>query len=138
VTGILLAMFIFMIANFLNLKGLEWIFGNLSHVAGIALIVIFQPELRKIFESAASVRRSDIRDVGTELSHIIVDSLMKLAEQHRGAIVAFPGKEPIQKWLSGGFKLDAKPSIPLIMSIFDPKRVLTVPVGYSASPPNLI
>jgi hypothetical protein len=45
---------------------------------------------------------------------------MKLAEQRRGAIVVFPGKEPIQEWLSGGHKLDARPSTPLIMSIFDP------------------
>jgi DNA integrity scanning protein DisA with diadenylate cyclase activity len=120
VAGILVAMFIFLIANFLDLKGLEWIFGNLSQVALIALIVIFQPELRKIFERAASVRRSEIRDVGDELSHMIIDSLMKLAEQRRGAIVVFPGKEPLQEWLSGGYRLDAKPSSPLIMSIFDP------------------
>jgi hypothetical protein len=34
--------------------------------------------------------------------------------------VVFPGKEPILEWLAGGFKLDARPSGPLIMSIFDP------------------
>ena len=120
VAGIMLAAFLVLIANVLNLKGLEWIFGNFSQVAVIALVVIFQPELRKIFERAASVRRSEIRDVGDELSHMIIDSLIKLAAQRRGAIVVFPGKEPIQEWLSGGFKLDARPSIPLIMSIFDP------------------
>jgi uncharacterized protein (TIGR00159 family) len=120
VAGIMLAAFLFLVANFLDLKGLEWIFGNFSQVAVIALVVIFQPELRKIFERAASVRRSEIRDAGAELSHMIVDSLIKLAGQRRGAIVVFPGKEPVQEWLSGGFKLDARPSIPLIMSIFDP------------------
>ena len=120
VAGIMLAAFLFLIANFLDLKGLEWIFGNFSQVAVIALVVIFQPELRKIFERAASVRRFEIRDAGAELSHMIMDSLIKLAAQRRGAIVVLPGKEPIQEWLSGGFKLDARPSIPLIMSIFDP------------------
>jgi len=120
VAGIALAAFLFLIANFLDLKGLEWIFGNFSQVAVIALVVIFQPELRKIFERAVSVRRSEIRDVGADLPRMIVDSLVKLASQRRGAIVVFPGKEPIQEWLSGGFKLDARPSIPLIMSIFDP------------------
>ena len=120
VAGIIIAMLIFLSANILDLKGLEWIFGNVSHVAVIALIVIFQPELRKILERAASMRRSKIRDAGLELSHIVVDSLIKLAEQRRGAIVVFPGKESIQEWLSGGFKLDARPSMPLIMSIFDP------------------
>lgn len=120
VAGILVAMFFFLIANILNFRGLEWIFGNLSQVAVIALIVIFQPELRKIFEQAASVRRSEIIDAGTEICHIVVDSLIKLAEQRRGAIVVFPGKEPLAEWLAGGYKLDARPSNPLIMSIFDP------------------
>ena len=120
VAGIMLAAFLFLIANFLDLKGLEWIFGNFSQVAAIALIVIFQPELRKIFERAVSVRRFEIRDAGAELSQMVADSLIKLAGQRCGAIVVFPGKEPIEEWLSGGFKLDARPSIPLIMSIFDP------------------
>ena len=62
VVGILAALGLFLIANFLDLRGLEWIFGNLSQVAVIALIVIFQPEIRKIFERAVSVRRSETGD----------------------------------------------------------------------------
>lgn len=120
VVGILAALGLFLIANFLDLRGIEWIFGNLSQVAAIALIVIFQPEIRKIFERAVSVRRSEMGDREDELSQITAESLWKMAQQHRGAIVVFPGKEPIDEWLSGGFKLDAKPSSPLIMSIFDP------------------
>jgi uncharacterized protein (TIGR00159 family) len=120
VAGIALAAVLFLIANLVDLKGLEWIFGNFSQVAVIAIVVIFQPELRKIFERAASVRRSKIRDTGAELPRMIVDSLVKLAAQRRGAIVVFPGKEPVEEWLAGGFKLDARPSMPLIMSIFDP------------------
>jgi len=120
VAGIMLAGFLFLIANILDLRGLEWIFGNFSQVAVIALVVIFQPELRKIFERAASVRRPEIGDAGVELPRMIVDCLIKLAAQRRGAIVVFPGKESVQQWLSGGFRLDARPSIPLLMSIFDP------------------
>jgi diadenylate cyclase len=120
VVGILAALGLFLIANFLDLRGIEWIFGNLSQVAAIALIVIFQPEIRKIFERAVSVRRSEMGDREDELSQITAESLWKMAQQHRGAIVVFPGKEPIDEWLAGGFQLDAKPSGPLIMSIFDP------------------
>jgi hypothetical protein len=31
-----------------------------------------------------------------------------------------PGKEPVERWLSGGVDLNAIPTFPLIMSIFDP------------------
>ena len=120
VAGVLVAMFVFFVANVLDLRSIEWVYSNLSHVALIALIVIFQPELRKFFERAVSVRRAHVGDAGEELSLILVDAIWKLAIQRQGAIVVFPGKEPIQEWLSGGYPLEAKPSFPLVMSIFDP------------------
>ena len=120
VAGILVAMAVFFVASVMDLKGIEWIFSNISQVAVIALIVLFQPELRKILEQTASVKRSEPLDLDEKLSRLVVDALLKLAQQRRGAIVVFPGKEPIQEWLSGGFILDANPSLPLIMSIFDP------------------
>ena len=118
--GILIAIVVYLLASILDLKGIEWILGNLSPVAVIALIVIFQPELRKIFERAASVRRSKKVDSGEEFTGLLVDALWDLADKRQGAIVVLPGKEPIQEWISGGYKLDAVPSTPLIMSIFDP------------------
>ena len=104
----------------MDLSGIEWIFDNLSHVAVMGLIVIFQPELRKIFERAVSVRRAKVDDTGEELSGLIADSLLELSQKRRGALIVFPGRESIREWLSGGFQLDAAPSFPLFMSIFDP------------------
>lgn len=118
--GMLLAMFVFLMAHVLNLNGIKWIYSNLSHVVLIALIVIFQPELRKIFERAVSIRRSEVSDPGNVLSQTIVDGLFALAEGYRGAIVVLPGKEHIQESLSGGYILKARPSFPLFLSIFDP------------------
>ena len=118
--GILIAMVVYLVATLLDLKGIEWLFGNLSQVAVIALIIIFQPELRKIFERAASVHRSRQIDSGDEFIFTLGDALWKLTEKRQGAIVALPGKEPVGEWLSGGYTLDATLSIPLILSIFDP------------------
>ena len=119
-TGILAALGIFLLARFLDLRGLEWIFGNFSQVAVVALIVIFQPELRKVFERAVSVRSARTRDPGDILSRLIAYTLFVLAKARHGALVVFPGREPIQEWISGGYALDARPSIPLLRSIFDP------------------
>jgi len=119
-TGILVAVAIFLVARFLNLRAIEWIFGNFSQVAVLALIVIFQPELRKFFERAASVRSSRTPDPGNVISRLIAYTLFTLAKERRGALVVFPGRETIQEWVSGGYPLDARPSIPLLRSIFDP------------------
>lgn len=120
VAGIFLAIAIFVVANILDLKGIRWLYSNLSQVALIGFIVIFQPEIRKVFERAASFRgRGRGRD-HTEFVMIIVDTAFALAEKKRGAIFVVPGKEPIERWLSGGLDLNATPTFPLIMSIFDP------------------
>ena len=120
VAGIFLAIVIFVVANILDLRGIRWLYSNLSQVALIGLIVLFQPEIRKVFERAASLRgRGRGRD-RTDLVMLVVDTAFSLAEKKRGAIFVVPGKEPIERWLSGGVDLNATPTFPLIMSIFDP------------------
>lgn len=118
--GIFAALLVFALANILNLEGIEWIFQNLSHVAVIAMIVIFQPELRKLLEKVASLQQKKTLSVDDSLVQMVAMSLWQLAKLKRGAIIVYPGKEPMQEKLSGGHKLSAEPSLPLIMSIFDP------------------
>jgi diadenylate cyclase len=118
--GIFTAMVFLVVAEFLDLTGVKWIYSNLSHVAVIGLIVIFQPELRKVFERAMSLRRNEIGESGSRLPEMISEAVFDLSMQKRGAIIVFPGKEPIEEWQKGGYNLNADPSFPLIMSIFDP------------------
>ncbi len=118
--GILLALLVFILANALHLKGIEWIYQNVSHIAALGLIVIFQPELRKVLEKAVSVPPHRFKDQDTLLQSLIADGLIKLAQERCGAILVFPGKEPFSDKISGGYQLNAVPSIPLILSIFDP------------------
>jgi len=118
--GILMALVVFILANALNLKGIEWVYHNVSNVAVLGLIIIFQPELRKVLEKAVSVPPHRLKDQDIALQSLIGETLMKLAQERCGAIIVFPGKEPIKEKISGGYQLNAVPSLPLILSIFDP------------------
>ncbi|MDZ7264080.1 MAG: diadenylate cyclase [candidate division KSB1 bacterium] len=120
VLGIMFAAAIFAAARFLNLKGIEWIYSNLSQILLLALVIIFQPELRRIFERMASLQRRDIGSAASQLAFIISDAAFSLAQQHRGALIVLPGKDSVKAWTSEGIQLDAKLSFPLLMSIFDP------------------
>ena len=93
--GIVLAFLVFVLASALNLQGIEWIYQNVSHVAVLGLIVIFQPELRKVLEKAVSVGPGRLREQDAHLPHLIAESLCKLAQERCGAILVFPGREPI-------------------------------------------
>jgi len=118
--GFMIAIVFFVVASLLSLKGIVWIYSNLSQVAVVALIVIFQPELRKIFERFVSLGQRKAGREGQDLSLLISEAVFNLARERRGAILVFPGKEPITERLSGGVAVNADLSHALIMSIFDP------------------
>ena len=120
VSGILSFALFFVMANFLDLKGIEWIYRNVSQVAVLSFVVLFQPELRKLFEKAAPRKRTKGVHADEQFSRLIADSMSRLAGKRIGGIIVIPGREPIEEWLSGGFSLNAQPSMPLILSIFDP------------------
>ena len=118
--GIIAALSVFIVANILDLEGVRWLYSNLSKVALIALIVIFQPEIRRLLERAVSLKGNEMAFGESSLLQLVSDSVFTLAEQRRGAILVFPGRESTKQWAFGGFPLQAQPTFPLIMSIFDP------------------
>lgn len=117
--GILLASAVFFLASLLQLRGLEWIFSNLSPVALVAFIVIFQPEIRKIFERAASLHRQRRSGPGGGLGRILGEAAFALADDRVGAILVMPGRESITEWIHGGQSVDGRPSVTLLQSIFE-------------------
>ncbi|MEW5726114.1 MAG: diadenylate cyclase, partial [Thermodesulfobacteriota bacterium] len=120
VVGVLIATSVFVLAHFLNLRGIRWAYSNLSQVAVLGLIVLFQPEIRKVLERAASLKRSHPAEEQPGLADLLAQASFSLARQEWGAILVLPGREPIDGYVSGGFMLGAIPSLPLLLSIFDP------------------
>jgi len=120
VSGIVIVFLAFSAARLAGFRGVDWILSNLSHVALLGLIIIFQPEIRKLFERAATLRRQDTNAFTSRVRTQLSDAVFTLADQRRGAIFVLPGREAIQPWTSEGVPLDAHPSLPLIVSIFDP------------------
>ena len=119
IAGFFLALVVFIAANLLHLQGLEWIYSNVSHVALIGLIVIFQPELRKVLERAVWAPPKGAAPKNEQFPRLIADSLIAMARESCGALIVYPGRDPLEDKTTGGFDLNAEPSYPLILSIFD-------------------
>ncbi|PKL40503.1 MAG: hypothetical protein CVV44_02550 [Spirochaetae bacterium HGW-Spirochaetae-1] len=118
--GIGVILFIYSMARLFSFSGLSWLFNNVSNIALIALIIIFQPEIRKIFERTASTLK--IRKTlseGNHLSLLICESVFQMAAGKLGAIIILPGRDSINSKVSGGIHMNGRPSVPLILSIFD-------------------
>lgn len=86
----------------------------------VAVLLIFQEDLRRAAERFAlggfgSTKRSPGAPSTVDL---IVETAQELAEQRIGALVVFPGREPLDRLLRGGEALDGDLSRSLLVSIF--------------------
>jgi diadenylate cyclase len=111
----------YLVALQLELQLTAWFFQGFFAVLVVLLVVVFQDDLRRLFEQIAvlGLRRRPARtpiDGVTTLVH----SLLQLADRHTGALLVLPGREPLERHLQGGTALDAVISEALLLSIFDP------------------
>lgn len=117
--GIGLAFLLYTFSSLLNLTGVNWIFNNISHVAVLAMIVIFQPELRKLFEKLVSIYSRTSQSANAAPPSMLAETLWRMGRLRCGALVVIPGRENIEDKITGGYPLDGSVSTALIQSIFD-------------------
>ena len=122
VRGILVFGGIYIIARYLELQMVAWIFQGFFAIFLIMIVVIFQEELRHLFEQTAvwSFNFKKSRPLRSESSDVIARTLVDLAKSKTGALVVIRGRDPLERHITGGIPLDGKLSGPLLRSIFDP------------------
>lgn len=123
--GIILFFAIFLVAKFFNFYLTGLVFQYFFTFFIVIFVVIFQKELRSFFEwiSVRGRLRKSIRQNKTtfeSMIDVVAKSVEYLSRNKIGALIVFPGKQPIDRLLEGGNILNGKISFPLILSIFDP------------------
>ena len=111
---------IYLAARQLGLGLTAAIFQAFFAVLVLILVVVFQDDLRRIFEQVGawvSRRRGEEPSGGP--NDVLVRSVEQLAAARTGALIVVPGREPIDRHLEGGVELDGLLSQPLLLSLFD-------------------
>ena len=127
-TGIIIIGMVYLLARQFNLLLTASVFQAFFAVILVALIVIFQEELRQLFEHIAvwSLNRN-LRRRSKSVPHwdeeLLVRTLTDFAEDHIGALIVIPGKDPIERHITGGVSLSGELSEPLLKSLFDPHSI---------------
>lgn len=89
----------------------------------IIMVVVYQREIRNLLDwfSLSSRNLSFLKKISntSEISSILVKALTTMAEQRIGSIIVLEGEYPLDGIVNGGFQLEGKVSVPLILSIFD-------------------
>ncbi len=119
VKGILLLAGIYALAFFLQLSTVTWILGIVAPGLVIAIAIIFQPELRKIFMHLGQGRlfKQDNQPKASQIEASVTAGEI-LAEKKRGALIVFSRNVGLKEIVDKGIKLDALVSTSLLVSIF--------------------
>ena len=108
------------IAYLFNLTTLRWVLTLIAPGLIIAIAIVFQPELRKIFMRLGQTEffRPDIKPrIG--LLDAVITAAELLSERRRGALVVFPRKNNIKNIIDTGTRINGEISSSLIIAIFE-------------------
>ncbi len=131
IKGIVLFIVITWISGLLNLKILNWILTGIMNLGVVAIIVIFQPELRRGLEQLGTNKFTKFfgidKDISTKTKediYKIVIAATELSKAKTGALIVIERDIKIQDVIAGGIPMNADVSPQLLVNIFEPKTPL--------------
>jgi DNA integrity scanning protein DisA with diadenylate cyclase activity len=112
---------VYLVAGGLDLRLTAGILRGFFTVFLIVLVVVFQEDLRRLFEriSAWGLRRGRIR-APRAAADVVARVATRMAETRTGGLLVFAGSEPLERHVDGGIELGGQISEPLLLSLFDP------------------
>ncbi len=134
--GIILLILLYIVVQLCNLKAMSFLMENFLQVGILAIIIVFQPELRRILEKVGRARMSTITQSVVERSsgdaarekciNVIADACQSLHDSKTGALIIIEREiklgEIIEK--DNCIVIDAEPSTQLICNLFFNKAPL--------------
>ena len=119
-----------LIAAFFNLDTILWLAGNVFDIGIIALVIVFQPELRKALEQLGRNRffksivlfddqKSKNDKFSEKTINEIVRATYELAKTKTGALIVIANEESLVEYERTGIILDATISSQLLINIFE-------------------
>ena len=128
--GILIVFVFIVIAYIFQMSTILWLISRVGSIALIALVIIFQPELRKVLESigtrsvVASLFRFDTNQTSGDLFsdrtvNEIVRAVSEMSEAHTGAIIVLEQNILLNEFIESGIRMDSLISSQLLVNIFE-------------------
>ena len=131
IKGIALLIIATWISGLFNLKILNWILTGIMNLGVIAIIVIFQPELRRALEQLGTNKLTQFFGIDKDLStktkediYKVVIAATELSKAKTGALIVLERDIKIQDIIATGIPMNAEVSPQLLVNIFEPKTPL--------------
>lgn len=129
VKGVILLALIYVIAKLTNMVILTFLLDNFMSYGIILLIIVFQPELRNVFEKLGRSKIVDVFDMDDNI--LVKHSISEIAKaveimsmKQIGALIVLERNTNVAEVLREGIPLNAKVTSELIQNIFMPRTPL--------------
>ena len=137
IKGVLLILLLYMAAAALELYTLRTIMEYVIRYGVIVLLILFQPELRRVLEQVGRTSLSNLSVFAPNMSaseyersqtiktiNAICDSCAALSKERIGALIVMEKETKIGDIISTGTIIDSQPSADLIKNVFFPNSPL--------------
>ena len=118
-----LAIVLSLLAKYFKLYIISWLLDSFWAIIGLAVVVIFQPELRRAFAQLGSFSMWQGRKRREVVSEI-VQAVQDMARRKCGALIVLEKRIGLQNFIDDAIKLDVKLHAMMLESIFFPNSPL--------------
>lgn len=118
------------LTELMNLYTLSFLLRQVIAIGLIALVILFQPELRRMLDHMGSVRLTNLFSVEREdsqLDAVIAQTVMAceaMSRERVGALIVFQRETPLEEYFKTGTLIDGRVSEQILRNIFFPKAAL--------------
>ena len=130
VKGFVVIFAFLLVAVFCNMDTILWLAGNVFDIGVIALVIVFQPELRKALEQlgqkniiadilALDTAKEEKEIFSDRTIDAIVRACVEMSKAKTGALIVIENNVPLGEYERTGITLDALVSSQLLLNIFE-------------------
>ena len=115
------------LSELIGLTALNWVLRSILNNGMVALLILFQPELRKALEQigrSTKLDRPADRDESERVVDEITQCLLRLSKRRVGALIVFEQRTGLKDVTETGTAIDSLISAPLLENIFEPNTPL--------------
>ena len=124
-TGLIVLLLTFtFVSMLLKLQVIYWLIRSFLAFLAIALVVIFQPELRRALAALGSQHIFSTVTQKRETIEVLAEAAFELSNRQLGALIALERETNVHAFAESGVTIDSELSTELIVTIFHPKTPL--------------
>lgn len=116
-----------LISWYVGLTTISWLTDQIINWGVIALVVVFQPEIRRGLEHlgrSALFKQKQAYQQETRLINELDDAIQYMSKRHIGALISIEMETGLEEYIETGIKIDAEFSSQLLINTFIPNTPL--------------